>query len=512
MTLPATNDPPVQHGPATPSDWSLSSFDPWALWRRKHYLLLSVFTSLVIGVAWYFVTPPKYEAQSRVLIKKAGLHLDRPETVLEERQFLATQAEIIASPLIVREALENTTVTLPPESTMDPVEFVLISLTATPKLQTDVMTIRYRSRDMEEPLRVIRAVTESYKNHVQEIEHSTSTDTLELLARREKELRAELQTMQEEYRQTRSHSPLLGQDIQTYSLQLQRFRHLGERLAVARTHRVDLEKKLQTLGRPDDIVHNAHEELHFVSTPHFAETAGLPEKKQVDDTNSMLFIALSDDAFRGTAAEELFRQEAASRLTDITNLQRALWESESTAEDLAKSFGPDHPERRAVEGQIELCERRLVEWRQNWDVFLRERIDAVTATVTRQLAIAKSTEEQLTELYDTEQINVRALENDRLQEEVTLGNIERLKQVHQATLTRLANFRLVDNAVSEGRASVTVRVLEEPIREMVWPKKIPLLGICGFIGLMCGCVLVVVLEQRSTLADNSAHPAGSHDN
>ena len=57
-------------------------------------------------------------------------------------------------------------------------------------------------------------------------------------------------------------------------------------------------------------------------------------------------------------------------------------------------------------------------------------------------------------------------------------------------LQSLTNFELEHEVLARGRGSVTVQVLEQPERTLkqIWPLPIPLLGLCGVIGVTAGIV------------------------
>ena len=83
------------------------------IWRGKW--LIAVVTSLSVAAgAWYLrITPVTYEVQSRVMVREDSPVLQGPNAGYMDREFLATQAEIIRSSLIIRKTLEDVPVALP---------------------------------------------------------------------------------------------------------------------------------------------------------------------------------------------------------------------------------------------------------------------------------------------------------------------------------------------------------------------------------------------------------------
>ena len=113
--------------------------------------------SLGLGAAYLSQATVIYEAEARVLIQKEGLFFDANRTTREDRNFLATQAEVIRSPLTVRRALKSVPISVPEdlEMDMDAVEFVLLELRTVAVAGTNVLKLSYRSGRPQEAARFV---------------------------------------------------------------------------------------------------------------------------------------------------------------------------------------------------------------------------------------------------------------------------------------------------------------------------------------------------------------------
>src|SRR5690606_11651575 len=91
-----------------------------------------------------------------------------------------------------------------------------------------------------------------------------------------------------------------------------------------------------------------------------------------------------------------------------------------------------------------------------WKEFLNEQVDAIAAVLEQERETAESTVEGLRKLYNEARAEAKALDDAAIREQQLLADIERLQAVHTTLVARMADFQLADDAISKGRASVTV--------------------------------------------------------
>ncbi len=133
------------------------------VWRRKGLLFVSLVLTLAIGAAYLEFATPIYEVRARLLVQKQGVHLDpaRPWD-FSDPDFLATQAQILRSPVIVREALASADYPPPQEPQTDPVVAIIESLTVDPVRGTNVLSLSFRTPHPQPGTTLVEQLIEKY--------------------------------------------------------------------------------------------------------------------------------------------------------------------------------------------------------------------------------------------------------------------------------------------------------------------------------------------------------------
>jgi capsular exopolysaccharide synthesis family protein len=146
------------------------------IWQRKGSVILVLLLAIGLGVAFLRLTEPKYEVSARLVVYKEAFFTEGSRPVTADADFLATQAQILGSPAIVRDALERAPLPSVAEVETDPVPLVLKSLKVEPLRATDVLSVRFRDPDPAEAARFVSAVVNRYQEYTQE-------ETLRLLGK-----------------------------------------------------------------------------------------------------------------------------------------------------------------------------------------------------------------------------------------------------------------------------------------------------------------------------------------
>ncbi len=467
-----------------PPGASQSLFDLALLWRRKWSLILAAVISVGVGVAYLLVATPVFEVDARLLVQKEGFAFQIERSRREDREFLATQAEIIRSPLTVRLALKSAPLTgLSPEA--DPVKVALASLRVKPLLNTDVLKITFRGEDPEETIQFVEAVIESYRQQLSTVERDVNAKTLELLSQRDEDLRSKLESLQQQYVQHRKSSPLIGHGRDAVSIDSELLRQLSQQLAEIRRHRVGIENTIQTLEVYRDAVARGKTKGALVFTSASSPPVAEAPRKNSDARPTGANISDEHRLYKTMAAHLLGAATAGVQQLDVlhTELRQAI----SHEQELAEVYGLQHPQRRSAISQVATLK----------ELIRRQENDA-SGILEQELAVAKSTEKNLAEMYNRERNHVKSLDNFLIREQQLLENIRRVQAVHDSTLTQFNELTLAGQSINTGRPSVTVRLLEEPQSTLhqVWPNKPSLLLVCMFLGLTCGAAWVTISERR----------------
>lgn len=161
------------------ADRSAGTWGDWpaVIGRRRGYLYAALIVALGVGVAYLKVAQPVYEIRARLLVQKQGVTLDASRAAdAVDKDFLATQAQILRSPVIVRDAMAAVPPSYLDTTTTDPLTVLLESLSVDPVLGTNVLNVRLRYPDGEQGIHMVDAIIHRYREYTRE-------ETLRLLGR-----------------------------------------------------------------------------------------------------------------------------------------------------------------------------------------------------------------------------------------------------------------------------------------------------------------------------------------
>jgi uncharacterized protein involved in exopolysaccharide biosynthesis len=460
------------------------------VWQRKRLLLLCVLISVALGAVYLARIEPTYEVRAQLLLEKQGF----PASELAEQrtnrdlEFLATQAEILKSPVVVGPAAELLHWPATPGQSSS--KAMRDCLAVRPIAGTHVVSLTLQARDARLATAGAQAIIDSYEQYLQASEHDTYLETLELLTRNEKEIRADLQVMDEQYRQLRERSPLSGNGQSGVDVHMALVEEVGRQLAQVRQQRIQLENQLLLVERGK----NKDEQLTAVPSTlggaFFGYVTSLPQSKHSDATTAPPTLGRLAEL----SADPMANSPAA------TALQQQLVEAQLREKGLATRYGPKHPDVRAVRNQIsELSEAH------------RSAIAAGPELLRRQLDSATADEQRLSELYRTELDAAKTIDVFLLEEQQLTDQISRVQTLHASILDQMRQSKLWDAAATDGSSRVNVTLLQEPEIPLtpVWPNPKIVFGFCGMIGLLVAAGLITFAEcQPSTDAiSQRRHPA-----
>ncbi|MCG8379031.1 MAG: hypothetical protein MI865_06110 [Proteobacteria bacterium] len=443
---------------------------------------------------------PLFEAETRVLIRQEGVAVNPDRQTREDRNFLATQAEVIRSPLMMSSALERAPFTRPADArkSKDNVTLALEALRVGPVAKTDVLTIGFRSENSEEIGPLIRELIVSYKNHVQQSETTIHAEVLDLITGREAALREEIATLEQQLLELRAQGPLMGQGRDTVNVHVSLLRDLSEKITETQRQRLQLEYRLKDMAANGDLdsLDNVRlfSLLRSLDGTELTTSAGDPLK----------LVSYEKPANPSSAAEAsetlmpklttLVRGEENTRTKDLDDIQQELWKAKAKAREIANQYGPRHSQAIAVNEQVQL-----------WEDLLRkrllERMTAVSEGLAQDHASASSTEQRLQAMYDSERKQAKELDGYVLREKLIVDNIRRLESLHEVVLKTLTDIEIEKEILTKGRASIKIEQLEEPERTLkqVWPMPVPILGLSGIIGVTGGLMFSSFVQSVRSL-------------
>ena len=174
------------------------------VWRRKLLLVGCVLAAIAGGIGYLTWAQPLYEIEARILVERGEENptsenrFSSRETE-QDKNFLATQVEILRSPAVLKRAIKSDALPAPGGADVDPVTSIAESLSVSPVLGANVLRIAFHGPDASEAVRTVNAVIESYRDYTLEMQRATHTDALRRLVGSEESLRQELQTLEHDY-------------------------------------------------------------------------------------------------------------------------------------------------------------------------------------------------------------------------------------------------------------------------------------------------------------------------
>ena len=481
--MPASNDGSQLTG--RPTERSMELLDISILWRRKGTITLSVLTCVALGLVYLQQATPVFEGEARVLVQQQD-PLNSSRRVRSDEEFLATQAEIIRSPVIIAKALETVKIDLPQGSKLDPVVFVLNALRVTPIQKTNVLKVSFRGPDREQADRLVTTIISRYSDYLKSTEAVRTSDSLKLMRQSEENLRSQLAALQQKHEQLRQESPQIGQGHDAMTIPMARLRGIGDQLAQTSGRRMDLENRLRVSASLSKLPETP-------ATLRKADSAALGGTVLAEASASdaaplkAAYAFTPSESSSAPAAVISLHDQTTVATADPARIQEQLWKAKSQALDLAQVYGPRHPEVRALDQQIAAWEKRLADSQTN-----------TTAAIAVELEALKFAEQDLSDRYQKEMNATRALDTFIFREQQIIDKIHRVEAAHKTTLEAATQMGMAAQALDGGEGSILVRVLESPelVENMVWPIPIQFIGLCAVIGFLGSSILLVLFQRR----------------
>ena len=222
---------------------------------------------------------------------------------------------------------------------------------------------------------------------------------------------------------------------------------------------------------------------------------------ETTDSDSQSDFSTEFQSQRDAALKELkaLSADVRSDVPDPTDAIERTRLARSLASELQFSLGLQHPERKAAEALVAQYDQELTRLSQT-----------ALATVQRSLASIRMQEEALQTRYDSYLLSANETKVMRLKESQKLAEIDRAQRSYEAVHAQLTQWQLVDDAMANGRAGISVSVLEPPTpaERSIAANPLIVMGLAGLLGLIFAVSWLVMLPQfKSLLSGPSPVPA-----
>jgi polysaccharide biosynthesis transport protein len=446
------------------------------VWQRRWYVLAATLLAVALGALFLAVAPPRYEIQARLLVEQQGMPLEQVSADPRgNKEFLATQAEVIRSPAVVQRAVEKHGLTVSTAPNVDPATAILEELLVAPVLGTNVLSVQYASINPDQAQQTVSAIIDSYRGYLREHEADSQLEAIRLLTRSEKELRDDLARREQEYLKLREQSPLLGgQGRDAVVVQLGQLTHLGETIQTIVSRRLELTNLLEAMQEANEV----------------AETGPANDLQLValrsDSSQESRGVPVTSANLRPEGLIPRFTQDRALP-RDLVTIQDELSRARSQLQQLSSQYGPRHP-------AVQTAKAQALAWRDR----LNEYLKSAPGTLKQELTALSRQERQLQDLYEAELTKAKSVDSYLIREQQALDGITRVQTMHSSLLAQLQQWQLTEHALADGRSRVTFRVLEEPVApdKPSWPAPKLVLAVSVILGLGSGLGLALFLGPK----------------
>ncbi len=461
----------------------------YRLWHRKVWVFATVLVCVLASWVYLQRAPRQYEIQANLLLQPDahGLRVGDLQDGRPNAELIATHSEILSSRQLLTRAVESYLALPDAEASVQRLADPLVSqdllvqqlseqLTVKRVVGTRILNVALRWGDREQGTALVEHLFECYQSLLFDLNQGGQVEALSTLAQTERELRTELTNLQQQYRQLRESSPLIGDIDAGLTPQQALIDALGSSYAEVRSRRIGLENRLAALEDERSGVHVARRPrldappTELVSTT--SVKAGAEEVLQSEN---------------GWAALQMLGDIDLKGLQDPIAIQQELFQAEVRRQELVKKYRGKHPDLQAVENQI-------ADWKQR----LQTLVDRAPLTMERELRAAKLQEDHLKMLYEEELAAAKQLDQHRLEQAHLRHQMEQVQTLHGSILAQLTDLRLNNKVTTEGGADLRVTVLDDPRAGLkpVWPNNKLVLGGGLLMGLVGSSVLTLIPVRR----------------
>jgi uncharacterized protein involved in exopolysaccharide biosynthesis len=407
---------------------------------------------LALGAVYLLKAARIYQVEAQVLLREVIAPTDDPEpTRARGSEFLATQAELMRSPVVVGRALESSGVA--PVSQEDPVRAAQEGLVVTPIKGTRIISISYRDEDRSRAPAFIEALVQSYEGYARELDRGEHGQSVALLRETETELKERLTALEQQYQELRSQSGSLGVGRDALTVQKGKLEQHSERLARANHRRIELQNRLRALDGNDQLAGQG------------PDSAG----------------------------------------SDSGSVRAALQETKTELARLAPTRSSRHPDVAILQGRIASLERELASASQTERALLARELQTARRDEARIQALFDQ------ELQRGKDLDSKSLQEAELRGEIEriaalYASANRRLRSSELTVRALEtnNAGLTATLLSEPSAP------DDPI----WPRPTLVLVPFAFLGLLLGfgAALLVAGRRRATIEADAPIPVRTERN
>src|SRR5512135_1208829 len=440
--------------------------------RRGWWVIgASALICLAVAVIYLARTKRIYQAEARLLVLQQGgrpLNVANtdPNPVMEGKNedYIPTHILIISSPQVVKRAIDKVGLDNLPsllaakKEGLDPVKGAIDHLKVTrPDRLAKVLRVEYRAGGRDEVVRTAEAITDSYKQFIEEAFQKNSSTAISIISKARDDSSRELGELEAKYLELRRKTPALVTGEQRHSFLADRLASWDRAANEAMVKAVQLKAQLE-LGRQ-----LTREGTELWAVAHAISQLG-------GDTNNLM-AGLTSGAPQQAGAADYIRQ--------LTQEQQ----------QLAERFGPQYSKVRELQAQIDRIRGRARGARSRLE---GDEVRDLVRAIEQSLDSVRAMRNELGKQFGQDQERAKQVEEDLLAEEYLRGKLERQRALLNTVVDQLKQAQFVG-----AYSSITSQVIAptHALRSPVYPR----VGLTLALALAAGCAVgmgaAVVLDR-----------------
>ncbi len=432
-------------------------------------VLLSVLVCMTCMTLYLVSAKRIYQATCRLLVLQQGgrplnvANNDPSRSVEAYDDYIPTHSLLITSPLVVQPAIDSVGLENLPslvEAEKDgtrPIDEAILNLRVTrPDRQAKILKVDYWAGSRVEAVTMLQAITESYRDALEEMYQKKSNETIALISRAKNDLSRELKEMEEKYLEYRRNAPYVVGDESGRSLMAQRL----ERSSLALKETEDSGRRLKfqlELGKK-----LAHEGMEMWAVAHAINQLG-------GDSTSLNSAINSGMAFSGTT--DYIRQLTAEQ------------------QQLAERFGADNAKAQVLQDQITRIQERTRDARGRLG---QAEVRDLLASISESLKAVDALRKDALIDFEKERKEAKRIEIDMLTGTNLNTQVERHRALFNTVLDQLKQAQFVSDVTS-----ITSMAVEPPyaLRKPTSPRITSFLAAAFLLGTMLGIGAVFIVDR-----------------
>ncbi|MCH5375673.1 MAG: Wzz/FepE/Etk N-terminal domain-containing protein, partial [Planctomycetes bacterium] len=445
--------------------------------HRKVYVLSAVVVAALLGALYFYTATPIYQATAQLLILQSGADVWSPTMTAEtSRQALIPTYERLFSTQEVLEGAVEQLIKGPAETRVDfgtaPrhkwADILRQNISAQAIRRTNVIEISYDSRSPQAGKAVVAAVVQSYLAFMDRNHKNVSAEIVQILEQERLEIEGKLSSKQQELLsiQKRLRDLNLSDKQNVVHPAVQRVMRLNEALIKVQQDRLQFEASLAAIRTAIRDGNDLRQHLAAVEPLIGREV-----------TMSAMGLNIQDVETRAA-------------------IERRLMEDQAKLESMLDHLGEAHPKVLELSQQIKSGQAYLT----NYQAMVNERLAGLSdeklgpmlvTMVEEQLAAAWEHETKLSRQYEQAEAEAVQLNNRMAEQKMLEHDVERLRNLHDTLMDRIANIE-----VGQNNADVRVAVVSEAkASDRPVSPRLSLIGlVCLAGGLGVGLAFVYVLD------------------